>query len=111
VQTEKRSKFLEDKLEATNDLVRTLVSELEKARRNNVDCNQGSQASKDRIGALEEQGGMSKDGEFSVMRRQYLHMKYAPFLFTRLDRLKSLWRRYILLVAARIHHLMVSCTS
>ena len=80
VQTEKRSKHLEEKLEATNDLVRTLVFELEKARRNNVDCNQGYQASKDRVGALEEQGEMNNDGEFSVMRRQHLHMKYAIYL-------------------------------
>jgi hypothetical protein len=79
VQTEKRSKYLEEKLEATNDLVRTLVCELEKARRNNVDCNQGSRASKDRFGALEEQDGMSNDGEFAVMRRQYLQMKFAIY--------------------------------
>jgi hypothetical protein len=78
VQTEKRSKYLEEKLEATNDLVRTLVYELEKARRNN--CNQGSQASKDRVCALEEQDGMSNDGEISAMRRQYLQMKHAIYL-------------------------------
>jgi hypothetical protein len=60
----------EEKLEATNDLVRT-VSELEKACRNNVDYNQGSQASKDRIGAWKSRRAGCKDGELSVMRRQY----------------------------------------
>jgi hypothetical protein len=73
VQTDKRSKYLEEKLEATNDLVRTLVCELEKSRRNNV-------ASKDRVGAMEEQDGMSNNGEFSVLRRQYLQMKHAIYL-------------------------------
>jgi hypothetical protein len=80
VQTEKRSKCLEEKLEATNDLVRTLVFELEKARRNNVDCNQGSRSSNDRVGALEKQGGTSNGGDLSVMRRQYLQMKYSIYL-------------------------------
>jgi hypothetical protein len=73
VQTDKRSKYLEEKLEATNDLVRTLVCELEKSRRNNVDCNKGSHASK-------EQDGMSNSGELSVIRRQYSQMKYAIYL-------------------------------
>jgi hypothetical protein len=67
VQTEKRSKYLEQKLEATNDLVRTLVGELEKARRNNMDSKQGSQVSKYRDREGQDKGG------FSVM-------KYAIYL-------------------------------
>jgi hypothetical protein len=74
IQAERRSKYLEEKLEATNDLVGTLACELETARRNNVDCNQGSRISKDRVGALEEQVGMSYKGEGSVMRHYALYI-------------------------------------
>jgi hypothetical protein len=64
-EAEKRSKYLEDKLGATDDLVETLVRELEKAR-----------VLKDHIGAGDEKDGTNHEGEGRVMR-QYLHLKYA----------------------------------
>jgi hypothetical protein len=70
VQAEKRSKYLEEKLDATNDLVGTLVYELERARRN---------SQRDRVGAFGEQDGMSNESEVSV-RRQYFLMKYVIYL-------------------------------
>jgi hypothetical protein len=79
VQAERRSKYLEETLTSTNDLVGTLVYELEKSRRNSVDSSQGSQVPRDRVGALGEQAGMSNEGEVSV-RRQYLLMKYVIYL-------------------------------